>query len=104
MTTAIQASPKPNRRRFLGLFGASGLAAAGVVFGGSSPAQAQDGLCHRACCSLYTCPNVSMTHCRSGADYTWTCKYTSTTGCSCCEHGGLGSAWDGHSAYSCERV
>ena len=94
-------APKANRRRFLTLVGAGGLATAGVVFGNASAAHAY---CSRACCMLYVCPNVTMSHCRSGANYTWTCRYTATRGCSCCEHGGLGSSFHGHSAYYCEST
>jgi len=90
-----------SRRRFLSWVGTGGLATAGLVFGDVPPASATGAT---ACCNLYVCPNVTFTHCRSGSNYTWNCMYTSTTGCSCCEHGGLGSLWDGHSAYYCSHV
>lgn len=94
-------SGRPTRRRFLKGLGVGGLATAGIVFGDPSPAEA---LCYRACCSLYVCPNVTMAHCMSGAHYAWNCKWTSTVGCTCCEHGGLKPYYHGHSAYSCSHV
>lgn len=95
-------SGKTSRRSFLRVIGAGGLASAGLLFGRAAPAAGS--YCNEACCKLYTCENVSMSHCQSGANYTWYCQYTPTVYCQCCEHGGLLPYWDGHSSYECAHV
>lgn len=97
---SLQVTETP-RRRFIARVGAGGLAAATVVFGDPAPAEA---LCRAACCDLYVCQNVTMSHCQNGRNYSWNCRWTSTVGCTCCEHGGLKPNFDGHSSYSCSHV
>jgi hypothetical protein len=86
-----------NRRRFLSTVGAGGLAAAAAVFGLSQPARATVvvGCCHlcKASSSISTC-RAQRYH------YEWTCRQTSTRGCTCCE----GGTSDNESCQSCNNV
>lgn len=86
---------KVARRGFLGTLGAGGLTAASAVFGKSASAY---GVCHRECCTLEVCPNITMATCRANAYYVWSCVVSPRRGCSCCE-----SKFGGfqRSAYSC---
>ncbi len=76
------------RRHFLAGAGASGLAAAGVVFGFAKPALA---LVNAGCCTLYCNPSHNLSQCETGTYYVWEC--TESSGylyCNCCEHGNPG--------------
>jgi hypothetical protein len=92
---------KATRRGILGGIGASGLAAAGVVFGQSTPASA---LVPVECCTLCYASTHDIWSCESGAYYAWGCYFTSggySWYCECCEHGtgGCGGGFQYSTAY-----
>ena len=100
-TQDAQDGPVAGRRRFMRWLGVGGLTTSAAIFGDRAAASAT---CNVACCHLYICPDVTYNFCRSGANYTWSCMYTGTVGCGCCETGGLQPNWTGHSAYQCDHV
>ena len=91
------------RRRFLAGIGATGLAAAGTVFGRATAASA---LVKAGCCNL--CYSSSSSHtmaqCESGRYYVWYCNYSGGVYCTCCEHGTTADSCSGvtYSKYSCQ--
>jgi hypothetical protein len=91
------------RRRFLSGVGAGGLAAAAVVFGRPTAAQA---VVSWQCCTLCFARSISMTTCRNAArHYIWGC--TTSGGflhCTCCERGTTSRTCSGvnASAGSCQ--
>jgi hypothetical protein len=74
--------PRLGRRRFLSRVGASGLAAAAVVFGRPTAASAYQ----YGCCNLCLSPSGTYSQCASGTYYFWRCQKPSII-CECCEHG-----------------
>jgi len=72
--------PRLGRRGFLARAGAAGLTAAATMFGGAPPAQAQT--YPVLCCNLQYGQHAD---CWSGADYIWSCSYTVSLWCRCCE-------------------
>jgi hypothetical protein len=73
------------RRRFLGGMGASGLAAAGVIFGRAPAAYAEVDV---DCCHLCGSPSISLSTCRGySKHYVWECEKNSSVYCLCCETG-----------------
>lgn len=90
-------TPRVGRRRFLGGVGASGLAAAGVVFGFAGPAQA---LVPVGCCTLCCKSTGSLGSCESGSHYVWSCTIENDLICDCCEHGNPCSTGCNSSNYS----
>ncbi len=98
MQDTEQPSRRFGRRGILKGLGAGALATSAVVFGAPGTANAAN----YACCNLVHSPS-SYTSCKNARpNYIWTCRWTSTTGCSCCEKGSSGNYTA--SAYKCERV
>lgn len=85
------------RRTVLGGFGAAALTGASAVFGSES-AQAFDD----ACCHLAYSPG-SYSACMSGSHYSWSCQFTQTVYCGCCERKRSNGSYYA-SAYRCEHV
>ncbi|MCM4080892.1 hypothetical protein [Paractinoplanes hotanensis] len=86
------------RRKLLKGVGAGALATSAVVFGAPGTANAAN----YACCSLVFAPSSYSACAGASKKYIWTCRWTSTTGCSCCEKGTSPNYTA--SAYRCERV
>jgi hypothetical protein len=88
-----------SRRRILGGIGASGLAAAGVIFGRPTAAFATVAV---ECCHLCHQPSVSIATCNAtSGHYTWGCERTSAIYCLCCETKSGGCPSGVKSAVSC---
>ncbi len=86
------------RRRILGGIGASGLAAAGVVFGRPTAAYAVK----TGCCNTCHKPSISVSKCRTyGGHYLWACTQSASISCLCCESRGGGCSYTVSSAVSC---
>jgi hypothetical protein len=88
---------KAARRSVLGGFGAAALTSATTVFG-SQTAQAYDD----ACCNLAYAPS-NYTTCMNGRHYAWSCQFTQTVYCSCCERKRDNGSYFA-SAYHCEHI
>lgn len=99
--TSKQVTPKATnitesgRRKFLALFGSAALSSSAIIFGRPNAAHASYDV---GCCHLSYKPDMSLSTCKShSGNYTWTCRYSTETFCSCCE-------WSSHSAYSCTHT
>lgn len=88
---------KTARRSVLGGFSAAALTSASAVFG-SETAQAYDD----ACCHLAYAPS-NYTTCMNGSHYSWSCQYTQTVYCGCCERKRANGSYFA-SAYHCEHI
>ena len=88
---------KAARRTVLGGFGAAALGSATTVFG-TQTAQAYDD----ACCYLAYAPG-NYNNCMSGRHYAWSCQWTQTVYCSCCERKRDDGTYYA-SAYHCEHI
>lgn len=79
--TLVQQSKGLSRRRLLASLGASGLAAAAMIFGHTTDAAA---LYPYGCCELIYPDNVDFSRCEFYGEYTWICQYGAQE-CYCCE-------------------
>jgi hypothetical protein len=85
------------RRRFLSGVGAGGLAAAAVVFGRPTAAQATISY---VCCNLCFNPSISVGTCQAASrHYVWYCSQgTTSLHCTCCERGATTATCSGVNA------